>query len=209
MRAGYLCDEVAAYFTDFGPGHAGFKPRAAAEPAGGDLAQARRDLWHQANGDGFGAPSFDEVGFVLDLRDHLKPGLTFDDYVERVSLSRYLALPEGETPEAWAVRRRKRHEDRHVIFNVRLIWDRWLQISEHRTANGGTVIIQTDVTDIIRLERDTQLLIPAYDYCMPDKECQGSTEDDPCTLFSRIRFPVEEFFPPNGAECDESYRDLV
>lgn len=62
---------------------------------------------------------------------------------------------------------------------------------------------------IIRLERDTQLLIPAYDYCMPDKECQGSTEDDPCTLFSRIRFPVEEFFPPNGAECDESYRDLV
>ena len=91
---------------------------------------------------------------MLDLRDHLKPGLTFDDYVERVSLSRYLALPEGETPEAWAVRRRKRHEDRHVIFNVRLIWDRWLQISEHRTANGGTVIIQTDVTDIIRLERE-------------------------------------------------------
>ena len=60
---------------------------------------------------------------------------------------RRLALPEGETPEAWAVRRRKRHEDRHVIFNVRLIWDRWLQISEHRTANGGTVIIQTDVTE--------------------------------------------------------------
>jgi signal transduction histidine kinase/CheY-like chemotaxis protein len=91
---------------------------------------------------------------MLDLRDHLKPGLSFDDYVERVSRSRYLALPEGETPEAWAIRRRKRHEDRHVIFNVRLIWDRWLQISEHRTANGGTVIIQTDVTDIIRLERE-------------------------------------------------------
>lgn len=91
---------------------------------------------------------------MLDLRDHLKPGLTFDDYVEKVSLSRYLALPEGETPGAWAIRRRKRHEDRHVIFNVRLIWDRWLQISEHRTANGGTVIIQTDVTDIIRLERE-------------------------------------------------------
>ena len=24
---------------------------------------------------------------------------------------------------------------------------------------------------IIRLERDTQLLIPVYDYCMPDKDC--------------------------------------
>ncbi len=53
---------------------------------------------------------------------------------------------------------------------------------------------------IIRLERDTQLLIPAYDYCMPDKECEGcGPNDDPCTLFSRIRFPVEEFFPPDCA----------
>ncbi|GGW22240.1 hybrid sensor histidine kinase/response regulator [Gemmobacter lanyuensis] len=91
---------------------------------------------------------------MLDLRDHLKPGLSFDAYVERVSTSRYLALPEGETPADWAVRRRKRHQDRHVIFNVRLVWDRWLQVSEHRTQNGGTVIIQTDVTDIIRLERE-------------------------------------------------------
>lgn len=49
---------------------------------------------------------------------------------------------------------------------------------------------------IIRLERDTQLLIPAYDYCIPDKECVGSDQDDPCTLFGRIRFPMEEFFPP-------------
>ena len=62
---------------------------------------------------------------------------------------------------------------------------------------------------IIRLERDTQLLIPAYDYCMPDKECPGTiTEDDPCTLFSRIRFPVEEFFPPDSV-CDcEDYRSM-
>ena len=24
---------------------------------------------------------------------------------------------------------------------------------------------------IVRLERDSQLLIPVYDYCMPEKEC--------------------------------------
>ena len=62
---------------------------------------------------------------------------------------------------------------------------------------------------IIRLERDTQLLIPAYDYCMPEKECEGSTEDDPCTMFSRIRFPVEEFFPPNSICPEECYKDMV
>jgi len=90
---------------------------------------------------------------MLDVRDHLKPGLRFGDYVDRVARSRFLELPAGESPEDWAVARRRRHQDRHVIFNVRMVWDRWVQVSEHRTADGGTVILQTDVTEIIRLER--------------------------------------------------------
>lgn len=90
---------------------------------------------------------------MIDVKEALKPGLTFSDYIDRVSQSRYLALPPNESPEDWAVRRKRRHRDRHVIFNVRMIWDRWVQVSEHRTPDGGTVILQTDVTDIIRLER--------------------------------------------------------
>jgi hypothetical protein len=90
---------------------------------------------------------------MLDIREALKPGLTFAQYVDRVSRSRYLELPDGEGPEDWAVQRRRRHQDRHVIFNVRMLRDRWVQVSEHRTADGGTVILQTDVTEIIRLER--------------------------------------------------------
>lgn len=62
---------------------------------------------------------------------------------------------------------------------------------------------------IIRLERDSQLVVPVYDYCMPEKECAGSTEDDPCTLFQRIRFPVEEFFPPDSLETAEDYRSAM
>ena len=54
---------------------------------------------------------------------------------------------------------------------------------------------------IIRLERDSQLLIPAYDFCMPGKECSNDTET-PCDSFRKIRFPVNEFFPP--AESDAS-----
>lgn len=88
-----------------------------------------------------------------DIRDALRPGLTFGAYVDRVSHSRFLELPDFETPQDWAIRRKRRHQDRHVIFNVRMIRDRWVQISEHRTADGGTVILQTDVTDIIRSER--------------------------------------------------------
>jgi signal transduction histidine kinase len=90
---------------------------------------------------------------LTDIHPDLAPGLAFADYVALVSRSRHLELPQGETPETWAERRMQRHRDRHVIFNVRLIWDRWIQVSEHRTAEGGTVILQTDVTDIIRNER--------------------------------------------------------
>ncbi len=49
---------------------------------------------------------------------------------------------------------------------------------------------------IIQLERDVQMLIPAYDFCIPTKECCCDTED-PCDTFKRISFPVDEFFPPN------------
>ena len=90
---------------------------------------------------------------MADVRAGLQAGLTFAAYVGLVSRSRHLELPDGEGPQEWAVRRTQRHQDRHVMFNVRLTGDRWLQVSEHRTPDGGTVILQTDVTDLIRLER--------------------------------------------------------
>ena len=60
---------------------------------------------------------------------------------------------------------------------------------------------------IVRLERDSQLLIPVYDYCMPEKECSGDIGDDPCGLFRNISFPVGEFFPPNSICKPETYED--
>ncbi|MFN3646718.1 MAG: PAS-domain containing protein [Gemmobacter sp.] len=90
---------------------------------------------------------------MSDIRPHLRPGLSFQDYVGHVSRSRHLSLPRGQTPEDWAIARLRRHRDRHVIFNVQLDGDRWVQVSEHRTRDGGTVILQTDVTGIIRTER--------------------------------------------------------
>lgn len=48
---------------------------------------------------------------------------------------------------------------------------------------------------IIRLERDTQLMIDAVDFCIPTQECPSATEGRPCSLFNDIRFPIDEFFP--------------
>lgn len=67
------------------------------------------------------------------------------------------------------------------------------------------VLVTLGQFSIIRLERDSQLLIPVYDYCMPEKECTGGiSSDDPCELFRSIAFPVDEFFPPNALDvpCD-------
>ncbi|MDR1157970.1 MAG: hypothetical protein LBK75_06635 [Oscillospiraceae bacterium] len=51
---------------------------------------------------------------------------------------------------------------------------------------------------IIRLERDNQLVVPCYDFCIPEKESICSLDDSPCELFERIQFPVDEFFPPHA-----------
>jgi len=89
-----------------------------------------------------------------DIRAHLVPGLRFEAYVDRISASSGLVLPEGMTPQDWALQRLRRHHNANEIFTVEIAGDRWLQVSERRTPGGGTVILQTDVTDIIRAERE-------------------------------------------------------
>ena len=74
------------------------------------------------------------------------------------------------------------------------------------TDNARLLLCTLGQFSIIRLERDSQLVVPVYDYCLPDKECTPGGQDDPCTMFSRIRFPVEEFFPPDSIDEADDYR---
>lgn len=65
------------------------------------------------------------------------------------------------------------------------------------------VKVTLGVFTIVQLERDVQMLIPAYDFCVPTKECCVDTMD-PCDTFKKIHFPVDEFFPPNCKnECSK------
>lgn len=63
---------------------------------------------------------------------------------------------------------------------------------------GGekSVVATIGVFSIVQLERNVQLLVPSYDFCVPDKSCVTSS-DNPCEMFSRLDFPKNEFFPPN------------
>lgn len=57
------------------------------------------------------------------------------------------------------------------------------------------VLVTLGLFSIVQMERDVQILIPAYDYCIPQRECECSTQN-PCETFESIDFPVDEFFPP-------------
>ncbi|OCX63191.1 hybrid sensor histidine kinase/response regulator [Thioclava sp. SK-1] len=91
---------------------------------------------------------------LTDVRAQLQPGLSFAAYLQCVSQSDFLHMPEGMSRADWVDMRKRRHEEHHFIFNQHMGDDRWIQVSEHRTQDGGTVILQTEVTDLLRRERE-------------------------------------------------------
>lgn len=68
------------------------------------------------------------------------------------------------------------------------------------------VYVTIGIFSIVQLSRNVQMLVPVYDYCLPSKECCPTT-DNPCDLFKKMCFPVNEFFPPvesdRGCGCDK------
>ncbi len=77
--------------------------------------------------------------------------------------------------------------------------------------DGNRLFVTLGQFSILRLERDIQLLMPAFDICMPERECSCSSADDtedPCDVFNRFEFPVDEFFPPRREmRCEPCRRD--
>lgn len=64
------------------------------------------------------------------------------------------------------------------------------------------IAVTLGIFTITQLERNVQIMIPSYDFCVPRKECE-TKNDDPCEVFSKIEFPTDSFFPPKAGECDK------
>jgi hypothetical protein len=80
--------------------------------------------------------------------------------------------------------------------SVRAVFDEDLVIANEP---GKRIYATLGQFSILRLEREAQLLMSVYDYCMPEKECECSEpKEDPCELFQSVEFPVADFFPHNG-----------
>ena len=110
----------------------------------------------------------------------------------------HMKLVDRETPLP------EEYEQRSIPQEILDFFDEELVMAEQ----GRNLFATIGQFSMIRLERDTQLLIPAYDYCIPDKACESTTEDDPCAMFSRIEFPLDEFFPTDTVRPETDYRSL-
>lgn len=66
---------------------------------------------------------------------------------------------------------------------------------------GNTVYVTLGLFTIIQLIRNVQMLVPVYDFCIPEKQCDDST-DSPCDVFRKIKFPTDDFFPPRPCSVE-------
>lgn len=62
------------------------------------------------------------------------------------------------------------------------------------------LLVSLGFFSVVRLERPAQYLVSAVEYSVPEKECAAVEEDDPCSVFRRMKFPVSEFCPPSLSE---------
>lgn len=72
--------------------------------------------------------------------------------------------------------------------------------SEEPVLSGGRLLYVTlGQFSTVRMERGTQLLIPAAACAMPDRSCSDDpgTPDEPCDLFAKVDFPTQAFYPGN------------
>ncbi len=80
--------------------------------------------------------------------------------------------------------------------------------SVSRRINGGLcdngeklLVVSLGFFSVTRIERPEQYLLQATEYSVPEKECEFIECDDPCSVFRKMDFPINEFSPPANKPC--------
>ena len=69
----------------------------------------------------------------------------------------------------------------------------------------NNIFVTIGVFSVIRMERKVQLMLPACHFCLPEKDSKPCNNDDPCSIFGKMQFPVGEFYPyaeEHSSNCD-------
>lgn len=89
-----------------------------------------------------------------DALPKLVRGITFEQYVGISSTSDHIILPDGLSPEEWIAYRMDVHNRNLANFTLAIKNELWMQVSEQRMPDGGTIVMQTDITEHVRRERE-------------------------------------------------------
>ena len=75
------------------------------------------------------------------------------------------------------------------------------EVLTRNVAGSKAVFVTLGLFSIVKLIRNVQVLVPIYDFCIPDKESENVT-DSHCDAFRRMAFPLDEFFPPREGDLE-------
>ena len=64
-------------------------------------------------------------------------------------------------------------------------------------SKGRYITVSLGIFSVVRLVRPAQYLVHATEYCVPDKVCISTEDDNPCSVFRSMAFPTAEFCPPD------------
>ncbi|HEX3499763.1 MAG TPA: ATP-binding protein [Stellaceae bacterium] len=81
------------------------------------------------------------------VAERIVPGISFENFIRLALDAGEIVVPEGER-DAWLQNRLRIRSEHLVSFDVKLRDERWIKVSDHRTADGSLVGIRTDITDL-------------------------------------------------------------
>jgi PAS domain S-box-containing protein len=113
-------------------------------------AQDRYVLWNRRYAELYGETAGD---FKAGMRfeDALRAGLARGQYHEAIGRE-----------EEWLSERLARHSVQESIHEQRLLGDRWIRVQERRTADGGSIGVRIDITDLKQREASFRLLFEGH-----------------------------------------------
>jgi PAS domain S-box-containing protein len=112
---------------------------------------------------------FREILYLGEV-DGVVPGMQFETIVRRCA-ERGLVKEAAGRIDTWVAEQVAAHCDPRGPQIQQYSSDRWIQVSEHKTAGGGTVAVYTDITELKHVEERLQESLARYDLAM-----RGSNE---------------------------------
>ena len=100
-----------------------------------------------------------------DLREVVTSGTSFEEIIRRAAEAGRIEDAEGRV-DAWVAERIAQHRNPGAPFVQRRADDRWVQVSDRRTHDGGIVAVYSDITELKRAEQALHESVERYDLAM-------------------------------------------